>query len=93
MNEKSDDRGDRNNDINVESIKEEKVSNMMNSSPMEHQMNKEGKNPRNNEKYQFRSQLQSASEASNFNYVFWREKLLLFKINKSADFSAKNVFF
>ena len=46
MNEKSDDRGDRNNDINVESIKEEKVSNMMNSSPMEHQMNKEGKNPR-----------------------------------------------
>ena len=47
MNEKSDDnRGDRNNDINVESIKEEKVSNMMNSSPMDHQMNKEGKNPR-----------------------------------------------
>ena len=64
MNEKSDDRGDRNNDINVESIKEEKVSNMMNSSPMEHQMNKEGKNPRNNEKYQFRSQFQSASEAN-----------------------------
>merc|ERR1711953_752386 len=32
MNEKSDDnRGDRNNDINVESIKEEKVPNMMNS--------------------------------------------------------------
>ena len=46
MNEKSEDRGDRNNDINVESIKEEKVSNMMNSSPMDHQMNKEGKNPR-----------------------------------------------
>ena len=39
-NEKSD--GDRNNDINVESIKEEKVSNIMSTSPME-QMNKEGK--------------------------------------------------
>ena len=44
MNEKSDGGDNRNNDINVESIKEEKVSNMMNSSPMEQQMNKEGKN-------------------------------------------------
>ena len=82
MNEKSDDRGDRNNDINVESIKEEKVSNMMNSSPMEHQMNKEGKNPRNDEKYQFRSQLHSASEASNFKYVFWRENCYFLKSTK-----------
>ena len=45
MNEKSDGGDNRNNDINVESIKEEKVSNMMNSSPMEQQMNKEGKYP------------------------------------------------